>query len=126
MRKLMMASLLAIGLTLIWTTAFAGDCGHCGKGGLTADKTYVGWSGWHKSARGCGDSCFHPCYDMCKKPKCGSCKPKCEPCCKQETCTPPPCEKPEKCCPAPVCEYPDACRAGEGEFDRNGISRQNA
>lgn len=133
MRKMMMASLVAIGLTLVWSAAaFAGDCGHCGKGEYHADKTYVGWSGWHKYERGCGDPCSYPCYDKCKpkcgscKPKCEPCKPKCEPCCKQETCTPPPCEEPKKCCPAPVCEYPDACQESSGEFDRNGMSRSNA
>jgi len=134
MRKLMLASLLVIALTLVWSAAFAGDCGHCGKGHYKADKTYVGWSGWHKASRGCGDMCSKPCHDMCKMPKCGSCKPKCEPackpkckpCCKQETCTPPPCEQPRKCCPAPVCEYPNACQESTGEFDRNGMSRSNA
>jgi hypothetical protein len=141
MRKLMLASLLAIGLSLVWSIAYAGDCGHCGKGAYQADKTYVGWSGWHKASRGCGHRCAEPCHEMCK-PKCGSCKPKCDmgckpkcdmgckpKCdmgCKQETCTPPPCEEPQKCCPAPVCEYPDACAAGTGEFDRNGLSRSNA
>ena len=114
MRKLMMASLLTVSLLLVWTAALAGDCGACG---TSADKTYVGWSGWHDYDKGCGDPCGYPCYDTCK--------PKCKPCCEQVTCTPAPCE-PVKCCPAPVCEYPDACRAGVDEFDRNGISRQDA
>ena len=115
MRKLMMASLLTVSLLIVGTAAYAGDCSPCG---TSADKTYVGWSGWHDYDRGCGDPCFYPCYDIC-------CKPKCKPCCKQEICTCPPC-KPEKCCPAPVCEYPNACEGADGEFDRNGLSRQGA
>lgn len=123
MRNLMIASLLTVSLLMVGTAAFAGDCGACG---TSADKTYVGWSGWHDYDKGCGDPCTYPCYDMCKKPKCSPCKPKCKPCCEQVTCTPPPCDEPEKCCPAPVCEYPNACEGADGEFDRNGISRQDA
>ena len=121
MRKLMIASLLAVLCLGFWTAAFAGD-----RVEFTG-KTYVGWSGWHEySTWECCNPCFTACYKCCK-PKCDPCCKPCKPCCKQEICTPVCCEpKLEKCCPAPVCEYPNACEEGLDEFDRNGISRQGA
>jgi hypothetical protein len=42
------------------------------------------------------------------------------------TCSPPPCPPPAKCCPKLVCDYPDPCDRGEGDFARNTVSRQDA
>lgn len=61
----------------------------------------------------------------CKKDKCGCSKPKCESKCKSSCGCKTKCCK-TKCCPKQVENYPDANRGAEGDWARDGLSRQRA
>ena len=71
----------------------------------------------------CG-GCDKPKCGGCDKPKCGCDKPKCG--CEKQSCgCKSKCGCPE-CCPKQVENYPDANRGAEGEWARDGLSRQRA
>jgi hypothetical protein len=125
--------------TIAVTAAHCGSCGSDEKPAAVADshcgcKDKCGSKcGSCKPKCGCKSKCGCEkkscgCKDKCGS-KCGSCKPKCcdkPKCgCEKQSCG---CEQkccPE-CCPKQVENYPDANRGAEGEWARDGLSRQRA
>ena len=126
MRQVIFAALIAAALTVFAggnSTAWAA-CGCKDKCGCS-----------QKADCGCKDKCG------CEKPKCNKCeskcgceKPKCNKCESKCGCEKPKCGCEKKCgckdkcecCPKKVENYPDANRGAEGEWARDGLSRQKA
>ena len=112
------------------------DVAHCGKCGMEGEHAAKADMKMDHGAN-CGCGCKSKCG--CSKPKCGcekkcGCsKPKCG-CEKKCGCSKSKCGCEKKCgckdkcecCPKKVENYPDANRGAEGEWARDGLSRQKA
>ncbi|MEZ5336779.1 MAG: hypothetical protein R3F46_00815 [bacterium] len=135
----------AVNMQIDTVSVEVAHCGTCGMGEAHAEKPMTA----HADNCGCGCKskcgCSKPkcgCSKPkcgCEKPKCGCSKPKCGcekkcGCSKPKCCDKPKCgcekkcgcKDPCECCPKKVENYPDANRGAEGEWARDGLSRQRA